>query len=119
MSSRPLSPRRGTRQSEKPRRSLPLGRLRGERGHCRMARVPTLAEEDAKRPNRERKCLVKELTRLANRMKGTLAWLGIRNFRPTLRNAAERQQPYPRRRALRCPRMSQPNWSATSRGSGW
>ena len=31
-----------------------LGWLRGERGHCTMARVPTIAEEDAKRPNRER-----------------------------------------------------------------
>ena len=35
-----------------------LGWLRGERGHCTMARVPTIAEEDAKRPNRERDCLV-------------------------------------------------------------
>src|ERR1700724_3025356 len=34
-----------------------LGWLRGERGHCTMARVPTIAEEDAKRPNRERECL--------------------------------------------------------------
>src|SRR6201985_1194080 len=50
-----------------------LGWLRGERGHCSMARVPTIAEEDAKRPNRERECLVKERTRLVNRMKGTLA----------------------------------------------
>ena len=66
-----------------------LGWLRGERGHCSMVRVPTSAEEDAKRPNRERECLVKERTRLVNRMKGTLARLGIRNFRPTLRNAAE------------------------------
>jgi transposase len=66
-----------------------LGWLRGERGHCSMVRVPTIAEEDAKRPNRERECLVKERTRLVNRMKGTLARLGIRTFRPTLRNAAE------------------------------
>ena len=66
-----------------------LGWLRGERGHCSMVRVPTLAEEDAKRPNRERECLVRERTRLVNRMKGALARLGIRNFRPTLRNAAE------------------------------
>src|SRR5437868_10408143 len=58
-----------------------LGWLRGERGHCSMVRVPTLAEEDAKRPNRERECLVKERTRLVNRMKGALARLGIRNFR--------------------------------------
>ena len=60
-----------------------LGWLRGERGHCTMARIPTIAEEDAKRPNRERECLVRERTRIVNRMKGTLARLGIRNFKPT------------------------------------
>ena len=31
-----------------------LGWLRGERGHCTHGGVPTIAEEDAKRPNRER-----------------------------------------------------------------
>jgi transposase len=67
-----------------------LGWLRGERGHCTMARVPTIVEEDAKRPNRERECLVGERTRIANRMKATLARLGIRNFKPTLRKATER-----------------------------
>src|SRR5690348_17041671 len=46
-----------------------LGWLRGERGHCSMARVPTIAEEDAKRPNRERECLVGERTRIVNRIK--------------------------------------------------
>ena len=51
---------------------------------------PTIAEEDAKRPNRERECLVGERTRVVNRMKATLARLGIRNFKPTLRKAAER-----------------------------
>ena len=64
-----------------------LGWLRGERGHCSMARVPTIAEEDAKRPNRERDCLVGERTRIVNRIKSTLARLGIRNFKPTLRKA--------------------------------
>jgi transposase len=67
-----------------------LGWLRGERGHCSMAHVPTMAEEDAKRPNRERECLVGERTRIVNRIKATLARLGIRNFKPTLRKAAER-----------------------------
>jgi transposase len=55
-----------------------------------MARVPTSAEEDAKRPNRERECLVGERTRIVNRIKATLARLGIRNFKPTLRKAAQR-----------------------------
>src|SRR5947208_10445102 len=67
-----------------------LGWLRGERGHCSMARVPTIAEEDAKRPNRERDCLVGERTRVVNRIKSTLTRLGSRNFKPTLRKAAER-----------------------------
>src|SRR5207253_4610168 len=57
-----------------------LGWLRGERGHCSMARVPTIAEEDAKRPNRERDCLVGERTRIVNRIKSTLARLGIRGW---------------------------------------
>ena len=67
-----------------------LGWLRGEPDHCGMAAVPTLAEEDAKRPSRERENLVGERTRLVNRMKGALARLGIRGLKPTLRNAAER-----------------------------
>jgi transposase len=66
-----------------------LGWLRGERGHCRMAAIPTLEAEDAKRPNRERESLVGERTRIVNRMKGTLARLGIRRFKPTLRKAVE------------------------------
>lgn len=71
------------------RRSF-LGWLRGETGHCRMAAVPSLEEEDARRPSREREALAGEKTRLVNRMKATLARLGIRGFQPTLRNAAER-----------------------------
>src|ERR1700761_4017943 len=67
-----------------------LGWLRGERGHCSMAAIPTLEEEDAKRPNREREGLVGERTRIVNRIKSTLARLGIRGFKPTLRRAPER-----------------------------
>ena len=55
-----------------------------------MVRVPTIAEEDAKRPNRERDCLVRERTRIVNRIKSTLVRLGIRTFKPTLRKAADR-----------------------------
>src|SRR3982751_2585316 len=44
-----------------------LGWLRGEPNHCSMAAVPTLEQEDAKRPNRERETLVSERTRLAHR----------------------------------------------------
>ena len=67
-----------------------LGWLRGEPRHCSMAKIPTPEEEDAKRPNRERENLVGERTRIVNRMKSTLARLGLRGFKPTLRKAAER-----------------------------
>ena len=67
-----------------------LGWLRGESGHCTMVAVPSLAEEDAKRPSREREALVGERTRIGNRMKSALARLGIRGFRPGLRRAVER-----------------------------
>jgi transposase len=65
------------------------GWLRGERGHCQMAAVPTLAEEDARRANRERRTLSHEASRIINRMKATLARLGIRGFNPTRRDAAD------------------------------
>ena len=67
-----------------------LGWLRGERGHCSMAAVPTLEEEDAKRPTREHENLVGERTRVINRIKASLARLGVRGFKPMLRHAAER-----------------------------
>ena len=41
-----------------------LGWLRGERGHCSMARVPTMAEEGRQAANRERDGLVGERTRM-------------------------------------------------------
>jgi len=67
-----------------------IGWLRGEPDHCHMAAIPTLAEEDAKRPNRERERLVGERTRIVNRMKSCLVRFGVRNFKPTLRKAPER-----------------------------
>ena len=67
-----------------------LGWLRGERGHCSMAAVPTLETEDARRPSREHEALVGERTRIINRMKSALARFGIRDFQPHLRRAPER-----------------------------
>jgi transposase len=66
-----------------------LGWLRGEAKHCSMAAIPTLAQEDAKRPNREHESLVTERTRLINRMKATLIRLGIRDFNIKLRKAPQ------------------------------
>jgi transposase len=67
-----------------------LGWLRGERDHCKMVAIPTIKDEDAKRPNRERESLVGEQSRIINRMKATLTRLGIRGFNPKLKKAAER-----------------------------
>jgi transposase len=67
-----------------------LGWLRGEPNHCSMAAIPSLDEEDARRPNRERKALVAERTRVINRIRGCLARLGIRAFKLILRRAPER-----------------------------
>src|SRR2546422_11560379 len=64
-----------------------LGWLRGERGHCKMVAVPTLAEEDAKRPSRERETLVGEATRIITRGNAAFVRLGIRGFNPKLKAA--------------------------------
>jgi len=67
-----------------------LGWLRGEAHHCRMAAIPTLAEEDAKRASREHESLVGEQTRLINRLKAILVWLGLPKFNITLRRAGDK-----------------------------
>ena len=67
-----------------------LGWLRGERDHCKMVAIPTIKDEDARRPNRERESLVGEQSRIVNRMKAALIRLGIRGFNPKLKKASER-----------------------------
>ena len=67
-----------------------LGWLRGEPNHCSMAAIPTLEDEDAKRPSRERERLVSECTRIINRLRANLARLGIRGLKLTLTRAMER-----------------------------
>jgi transposase len=67
-----------------------VGWLRGERRHCSMAAIPTIEQEDGRRPNREHEKLVGDRTRIVNRMKSTLARLGIRGFKPALRKAEEK-----------------------------
>jgi transposase len=52
-----------------------------------MVVVPTIEEEDTRRPSRERENLIGERTRIINRMKSVLTWLGIRGFKPELRKA--------------------------------
>ena len=96
-----------------------LGWLRGERGHCGMVAVPTIEDEDAKRPSRERESLVGEQTRIINRMKSGLARLGIRRFKPELRKAA--QQLDGLRTPEGCPFLPilSMNSAAISHGSPW
>ncbi len=64
-----------------------LGWLRGEPKHCSMVSVPSVEEEDAKRPIRERDALVAEATRLVNRMTSLLALHGVRGFNVKLKGA--------------------------------
>jgi transposase len=66
-----------------------LGWLRGERGHCSMVAIPSMDEEDARRPSRERETLVSERARITNRIKGALIRFGIRGFNPLLRKAPQ------------------------------
>lgn len=82
-----------------------LGWLRGEPNHCGMAAIPTLENEDARRPSRERESLVKETTSIVNRLKANLARLGIRAFKLTLTHVFERLE------ALRTPEgAAVPRW---------
>jgi transposase len=67
-----------------------LGWLRGEKRHCSMVAIPTIEEEDARRPNRERQNLVTEQTRIANQVKAIFVRFGIRSVRATLRRAEEK-----------------------------
>jgi transposase len=67
-----------------------LGWLRGEKRHCTMTAIPAVEVEDARRPSREREKLICDRTRIVNQMKSTLVRFGIRNFKPTLRKAAEK-----------------------------
>ena len=57
-----------------------LGWLRGERDHCKMVEIPTMKDEDGKRPNREHDSLIGERSRIVNGMKAALVRLGIRAF---------------------------------------
>ncbi len=59
-------------------------RHQGDHQICSVLRVPTPAEEDAKRPHREREHLVRERVRIENRIEALLVTQGIRK-RPSLR----------------------------------
>jgi transposase len=56
--------------------------LGGDRLRCRMVQVPSEAEEDARRPHRERERLVRERVQHVNRLKALAALHGIKQFAP-------------------------------------
>jgi transposase len=59
--------------------------IRHDAGDCslgRMVVVPSIAEEDARRPGRERQRLLSERTAHNNRIQGLLALHGIKGYRP-------------------------------------
>ena len=57
----------------------------GDPDACRIVVAPTVEEEDAKRPHREREFLVQERVRIENRIAALLATQGVRE-RPSLRS---------------------------------
>jgi len=56
--------------------------LRGEPGVCSMVPIPDTAEEDGRRPGRERQGLIGERVALLNEIDGLLATLGVTGYRP-------------------------------------
>ncbi|NJM91447.1 MAG: IS110 family transposase [Rhodospirillaceae bacterium] len=67
-----------------------LAWLRGEPRVCSMVRIPSEAEEDLRRPGRERERLLNERLQLENRLENLLCLHGVSNFKPRLKKAAER-----------------------------
>lgn len=67
-----------------------LAWLRGEPRVCSMVVVPTEAEEDQRRPGREREALIGARIAVANRIENLLALHGIAGFKPRLKKARER-----------------------------
>lgn len=67
-----------------------LAWLRGEPRVCSMVRVPSEAEEDLRRPGRERERLLSERLAFENRMENLLCLHGVSGFKPRLKKAAER-----------------------------
>lgn len=69
-----------------------LAWLRGEPRVCSMVRPPSPEEEDRRRLTRERESLLKERTRLSNRIRGLLATQGAGPLKPLNRKCRQRLQ---------------------------
>lgn len=66
-----------------------LAWLRGEPRVCTMAPIPSVTEEEMRRPSRERERLVGERLELENRIDSLLCLHGIAGFKPRLKKAVE------------------------------
>jgi transposase len=66
-----------------------LAWLRGEPRVCSMVPIPSEAEEDGRRPLRERQELIKERLAITNKIDGMMATLGIDGYRPLRRDRRE------------------------------
>jgi transposase len=67
-----------------------LAWLRGEPRVCTMVRIPSEAEEDQRRPGREREVLMRERLAIENRIENLLCLYGVAGFKPRLKKAAAR-----------------------------
>jgi transposase len=66
-----------------------LAWLRGEPRVCSMVPIPSEAEEDGRRPLRERQELIKERLAITSKIDGLMATLGIGGYRPLRRDRRE------------------------------
>jgi transposase len=66
-----------------------LAWLRGEPRVCSMVPIPSEAEEDGRRPLRERQDLIRERLAITNKIDGVLATLGIGGYRALRRDRRE------------------------------
>ena len=81
--------------------------MRHDAGDCslgRMVVVPSLAEEDARRPGRERQRLLSERTAHSNRIQALLALHGVYGYRPLRSDPGRGWQDYTGPTANRCRR---------------
>ena len=67
-----------------------LAWLRGEPRVCSMVPIPGEADEDGRRPLRERQDLIRERLAITNKIDGLLATLGVGGYRPLRRDRRER-----------------------------
>ena len=106
---------------------------RGEPRVCSMVRAPTPEEEDRRRVSRERRTLVGERVRHANRIKGLLFAQGVFGYEPlrkgrrerleALRTGDGRPEPHPPNAGCWCSRNKRRPyvsliWCSTSSGPG-